>query len=97
MATSASDALRAQYAAPDLRTWLYVGRIAPNKRIEDVIRSFHYYRERIEPKSRLFLVGGRREGVYDGEIVDLIARLGLMDAVGAFPGSSGPKILGGLL
>lgn len=93
VATSASDGLRAQYAAPDLRTWLYVGRIAPNKRIEDVIRSFHYYRERIEPKSRLFLVGGRREGVYDGEIVDLIARLGLMDAV-ILPGQFSTESLG---
>ena len=35
---------------------LSVGRIAPNKRQEDVIKTFYYYK-RINPKSRLFLVG----------------------------------------
>jgi glycosyltransferase involved in cell wall biosynthesis len=35
---------------------LHVGRFAPNKRIEDVVRAFHLYR-RINPKSRLLLVG----------------------------------------
>ncbi|HID63740.1 MAG TPA: glycosyltransferase [Anaerolineae bacterium] len=35
---------------------LSVGRIAPNKRQEDVIKTFYYYK-RINPRSRLFLVG----------------------------------------
>lgn len=37
---------------------LFVGRIAPNKKQEDVIHSFHLYQKYINPKSRLFLVGG---------------------------------------
>ncbi len=78
-------ALRARFAAPDTRTWLYVGRIAPNKRIEDVIRAFEYYHRRIEPASRLFLVGGRRNDRYNAEIDDLVRRLELEDAV-VFPG-----------
>ena len=36
---------------------LFVGRMIPNKRIEDVIRIFHAYRTRINPRSRLLLVG----------------------------------------
>lgn len=35
---------------------LHVGRLVPNKRIEDVVRSFDLYR-RIDPGSRLLLVG----------------------------------------
>ena len=37
---------------------LYVGRIAPNKNVEEVIRIFHYYSSNINPNSNLFLVGG---------------------------------------
>lgn len=36
---------------------LSVGRIVPNKRLEDVIKVFYYYKRRINPRSRLFLVG----------------------------------------
>jgi glycosyltransferase involved in cell wall biosynthesis len=37
--------------------WLFVGRAAPNKKLEDVIRAFAWYRKRIHPNSRLFFVG----------------------------------------
>jgi glycosyltransferase involved in cell wall biosynthesis len=36
---------------------LFVGRIIPNKRIENVIRSFHAYKRSFNPRSRLLLVG----------------------------------------
>ena len=36
---------------------LFVGRMIPNKRIENVIRIFHAYRTRFNPRSRLLLVG----------------------------------------
>ena len=36
---------------------LFTGRIAPNKKQEDVIKSFYYYKKYINPDSRLFLVG----------------------------------------
>ncbi len=36
---------------------LFVGRMIPNKRIEDVIRSFHAYKQWFNPRSRLLLVG----------------------------------------
>ena len=36
---------------------LFVGRIIPNKKIEDVIRFFHAYKQWFNPRSRLLLVG----------------------------------------
>lgn len=36
---------------------IFVGRIAPNKKQEDVIRSFYYYNKYYNEKSRLILVG----------------------------------------
>jgi len=38
---------------------LFVGRIIPNKRIEDVIRWFHAYKRWFNPRSRLLLVGAQ--------------------------------------
>jgi L-malate glycosyltransferase len=37
--------------------FLHVGRLVPNKRIEDLLKVFYFYRRRINPESRLFLVG----------------------------------------
>ena len=36
---------------------IYVSRVAPNKKIEDVIKTFYYYKTSINPQSRLFIVG----------------------------------------
>ena len=36
---------------------LFVGRVIPNKRIEDLVRIFHAYRTTINPRSRLLVVG----------------------------------------
>jgi glycosyltransferase involved in cell wall biosynthesis len=36
---------------------LFTGRMAPNKRIEDLIKAFYYYRTTINPNSRLLLAG----------------------------------------
>lgn len=36
---------------------LFVGRCAPNKRIEDVLGAFHYFQRYVEPNSRLILAG----------------------------------------
>lgn len=37
--------------------FVHVGRVVPNKRIEDVVKVFYFYRRRINPDSRLFLIG----------------------------------------
>ena len=36
---------------------LFVGRLVPNKKFEDLIRVFYYYKKCINPASRLFIVG----------------------------------------
>src|SRR6185503_11292026 len=57
---------------------LFVGRIIPNKRIENVIRYFHAYQRHFNPRSRLLLVGsyGGFEK-YLAILQQLCARLGV--------------------
>jgi glycosyltransferase involved in cell wall biosynthesis len=61
---------------------MFVGRVIPNKKIEDVIRSFHVYRTRFNPRSRLLLVGsyGGFER-YLAMLQALVARLGTPDVL----------------
>ncbi|MCR4863152.1 MAG: glycosyltransferase family 4 protein [Ruminococcus sp.] len=60
---------------------VFVGRIAPNKKQEDVIRAFYCYK-RINPESRLILVGSYSgmENYYH-RLVKYAAALGLADDV----------------
>ena len=59
---------------------MFVGRVIPNKKFEDVIRAFHVYRTKHNPRSRLLLVGS-----YSGferylvMLHGLVARLGTPD------------------
>lgn len=39
------------------KNFLFVGRVTPNKKLEDIIKVFYYYKKLIEPRARLFLVG----------------------------------------
>lgn len=61
-------------------TLLFVGRVIPNKRLEDVIKTFHFYKTRFDPDSRLILAGDDR-GIerYRAALEDLIGRLALSD------------------
>jgi len=43
-----------------LKNILFVGRMAPNKRVEDLISMFAWYNREINPYSRLLLVGSER-------------------------------------
>ncbi len=58
---------------------LHVGRLAPNKRIDDLVRAFHVYR-RLDPGSRLLIVG-TDAGLenYSAAVRDLVGRLGTPD------------------
>ena len=59
---------------------MFVGRVIPNKKFEDVIRAFHVYRTKYNPRARLLLVGS-----YSGfekyltMLHGLVARLGTPD------------------
>lgn len=58
---------------------LFVGRISPNKKQEDIIKCFYYYKA-INPKSRLFLIGGYNgcEKYYE-YLENLVKSLGIKD------------------
>ncbi len=59
---------------------LFVGRIAPNKRQEDLIKLLYYYR-RIRPQAHLLLLGDRWVVGYDKWLESLVADWGLADGV----------------
>ncbi len=58
-AIAPDPAILQRYSGP-LTNLLFVGRIAPNKRIEDLILAFERYQHRYNPFSRLILVGSER-------------------------------------
>jgi len=56
---------------------IFVGRVIPNKRIDDVIRLFHAYQWLFNPRSRLLLVGSYSGfDRYHAMLQELVARLG---------------------
>ena len=59
---------------------MFVGRVIPSKKIEDVIRFFHAYKRWFNPRSRLLLVGshGGFER-YVAMLQNLVDRLGVSD------------------
>jgi len=57
---------------------LFVGRIAPNKKIEDLIKALYFYKK-INTRSRLFIVGARFLDYYDKELNDFVNALGIKD------------------
>ena len=59
---------------------LFVGRVIPNKKFEDVIRAFHAYRTRHNPRARLLLVGSYSGFErYLAMLQTLVSRLGTPD------------------
>lgn len=66
----------------DFENIVFVGRVSPNKKQEDIIKSFYYYKKYFNNKSRLFIVGS-----YDGmeryynKLIRLTESLGLEDVI----------------
>jgi glycosyltransferase involved in cell wall biosynthesis len=59
---------------------VFVGRVIPNKKFENVIRAFHAYRTRHNPRSRLLLIGSYSGFErYLAMLHALVARLGASD------------------
>lgn len=61
---------------------VFTGRVAPNKKHEDLIAAFYYYKKYINPKSRLLLVG--RNDFYPEYYARLrkyVERLGVSDVI----------------
>lgn len=61
---------------------LFVGRVIPNKKIDDLIRVFALYQRRLQPRSRLLLVGDYRghERYFD-RLRELVEELGVEEVV----------------
>ena len=69
------------YIKKHFPTLLHVGRIAPNKKIEDIIKVF-YFCKKIRPDLRLFLVGSHYDtGTYVEALKTLIRHLKLNDVL----------------
>jgi glycosyltransferase involved in cell wall biosynthesis len=67
-------------------TWLFVGRLAPNKAQHDVIKALAAYRRFHDAAARLVLVGGGTDEPYAASLRKFVHALGLDDAV-TFAGS----------
>lgn len=79
--TPPSPVVRRLYA-DGLTNLLFVGRIIPNKKIEDLLRVFAVYQRYLEPRSRLLLVGDYRgHERYLRRLLERIDELRLRDVV----------------
>ena len=70
---AADAALKTRLAAPALTTLLFVSRLAPNKRVEDLLEAYACY-HRLNPFSRLFIVGSERSCPRYALMLRLLAR-----------------------
>ena len=71
-------ALRAGGAGHD---WLFVGRVAPNKCVHDLVTAFAAYRRVYEARARLRVVGSTTMARYVSTVQRLAEQLGVSDAV----------------
>jgi glycosyltransferase involved in cell wall biosynthesis len=60
--------------------FLYVGRVVPNKKVEDIIKLFYCYNRGINAYSRL-VVAGTLLNTYYSALLSLVQRMGLEDRV----------------
>ena len=68
-------------------TFLFTGRVAPNKKQGDLIESFYYYRKYYNPNSRLVIAGGYgQEDPYYKDLASYKNSLGLTDEDVVFTG-----------
>lgn len=65
----------------DNKKILFVGRIAPNKKQEDVIKTFYFYNKYINNSSSLFLIGRKEVIPYVEQLQNLVKKLDLSRSV----------------
>ena len=77
-----------RYGKEDFYNILFVGRICPNKRQEDLIRAYAYYQKNVNDKARLFLAGGSAgTELYRRELEEYARLLGLTKEQVIFTGT----------
>lgn len=80
--TPPSQSVIKRYSDDGFTNLVFVGRVAPNKKHENIIRAFYCYHKFFDPKSRLFLVGSYGEGErYYQRLYDYVQALGIADSV----------------
>jgi glycosyltransferase involved in cell wall biosynthesis len=62
-------------------TWLFVGRLAPNKAQRDLIKALSVYRRLFDPRAQLVLVGGGIESAYGQALIRFAEAIDVADAV----------------
>ncbi len=87
------DADMVQKLSDGMTNIVFVGRIAPNKKHEDLIRIFDCYQKHVRPNARLILAGSANaDGMYFPDLQDYIRALDAQNIM--FPGHiSFPEIL----
>lgn len=71
-----------QYRKDDLTNIIFTGRIAPNKKQEDVIAAFYQYQRHYNPHSRLILVGAcKEEDVYYRRLRKYVEAIGVKNVI----------------
>jgi glycosyltransferase involved in cell wall biosynthesis len=81
-AAPVDETLRASLAAEKGTKLLFIGRVARNKRHDDLLRAFDVYRRRFDPGARLWLVGSDRcDPPYRAELGEQLRALPRADAV----------------
>jgi glycosyltransferase involved in cell wall biosynthesis len=73
-------------------TWVFVGRLTPNKAQQDVVKAFAAYRRFHDADAHLYLVGGGREDTYARTLSRFVHALGLDDAVTLTGGVSAAEL-----
>lgn len=77
----AADVPTAEYLQDGRTNLLFVGRMSPNKKQDDLVRAFRAYLD-LDPTARLLLIGGAEPGdAYTAYLAELIKALGLQDSV----------------
>jgi L-malate glycosyltransferase len=67
---------------PDRRNIVFVGRVIPSKRVEELLRAFAVFQRHVERRSRLLIVGDHRgHERYYARLLELAAKLKLRDVV----------------
>lgn len=75
----ANPAIIRKYRGENRPTILFVGRLAPNKKQEDILSAFYYFQSIYQPGARLVLVGPDNIPEYSDFLRDRIDELGLKD------------------
>ncbi len=60
---------------------LYLGSLAPHKKIEDLVKTFYIYQKYLNKNSHLYLVGGFGPSKYMQIVYDLIEKLGIQKKI----------------